>query len=89
MEAKAIINGRLTVLRGREDDRLRDVLYREGFSSVRDSDDAEGFAGSDTIVFNGRLRYSNLIMLYQADGADIRTPEGLLDGRRINDVQGG
>ena len=87
MEAKAIINGRLTVLRGREDDRLRDVLYREGFSSVRDSDDAEGFAGSDTIVFNGRLRYSNLIMLYQADGADIRTPEGLLDGRRINDVQ--
>ena len=87
MEAKVTINGKLAVLRGREDERLRDVLYREGYTSVRDSDDAEGFAGSDTIVLDGRLVYSNLIMLYQADGRSIRTPEGLLSGRAINDVQ--
>ena len=52
MEAKVTINGKLAVLRGREDERLRDVLYREGYTSVRDSDDAEGFAGSDTIVLD-------------------------------------
>ena len=87
MEAKVTINGKPAVLRGREDERLRDVLYREGYTSVRDSDDAEGFAGSDTIVLDGRLVYSNLLMLYQADGRSIRTPEGLLRGRAINDVQ--
>ena len=87
MIVNAIVNGKRMALEGREDERLRDVLYRSGFNSVRDSDDAEGFAGSDTIIFNNRLRYSNLIMLYQAEGAVIRTPESLLDGREINDVQ--
>ena len=87
MIVNAIVNGKRMALEGREDERLRDVLYRSGFNSVRDSDDAEGFAGSDTIIFNNRLRYSNLIMLYQAEGSVIRTPESLLDGREINDVQ--
>ena len=87
MDVKCRINGKNAVLRGREDERLRDVLYRSGFTSVRDSDDREGFAGSDTIIFSGVPRYSNLIMLYQAEGADIITPEGLLSGRETNDVQ--
>ena len=83
----AIINGSPVTLEGREDERLRNVLYRAGYNTVRDSDDSEGFAGSDTIVFNGKLRYSNLIMLYQAEGAVIRTAESLRHGREINDVQ--
>lgn len=66
---------------------LRDVLYASGFNSVRDSDDREGFAGSDTIVFNGKLVYSNLLLAFEAEGAEIITPEGLLHGREINDVQ--
>lgn len=82
-----IINGSPVTLEGREDERLRNVLYRAGYNTVRDSDDSEGFAGSDTIVFNGKLRYSNLIMLYQAEGAVIRTAESLRHGREINDVQ--
>ena len=87
IEVRAEINGKPAVLRGNADERLRDVLYRSGYSSVRDSDDREGFAGSDTIVFNDRLVYSNLILLYQAEDAVIRTPESLLSGREINDVQ--
>ena len=87
MDVKCTINGKNYVLSGSEDDRLRDVLYRAGFSSVRDSDDREGFAGSDTIVFNGKLKYSNFILLYQAEGAEIRTAEGLLNGRELNYVQ--
>lgn len=87
MEYKCKINGELRTLIGEPEERLRDVLYRSGYLSVRDSDDAEGFAGSDTIVFNGKLRYSNLILLYQAENAEIRTAEGLLDGRELNYVQ--
>ena len=87
MEFRCRINGEDIRLLGEPTERLRDVLYRSGYLSVRDSDDAEGFAGSDTIVFNGKLKYSNLILLYQAEGAEIRTAEGLLDGRELNYVQ--
>ena len=84
---KCKINGETVFLTGKSTDRLRDVLYRTGYRSVRDSDDAEGFAGSDTIIFNGKLRYSNLILLYQAENAEIRTAESLLHGRELNNVQ--
>ena len=87
MDVRCTVNGRKAVLRGEKWERLRDVLYRSGYTSVRDSDDREGFAGSDTIIFSGTPRYSNLILLYQAEGAEIITPEGLLDGRKTNDVQ--
>lgn len=45
MEAKCRLNGENIILRGEPTDRLRDVLYHTGCYSVRDSDDAEGFAG--------------------------------------------
>ena len=61
MELKCKINGEEVTLRAEPTARLRDVLYRAGYRSVRDSDDAEGFAGSDTIVFNGKLKYANFI----------------------------
>ena len=67
--------------------RLRDVLYSYGLNTVRDSDDAAGFAGSDAIIFNDEIRYSNLILAYQAEGAVIKTAEVLSPGGVINDVQ--
>ena len=87
MEFRCRINGEDIRLLGEPTERLRDVLYRNGYLSVRDSDDAEGFAGSDTVIFNGELKYSNFILLYQAEGAEIRTAEGLLNGRELNYVQ--
>lgn len=87
MDIKCRINRENIVLIAERDERLRDVLYRAGYNSVRDSDDREGFAGSDTIVFNGVLKYSNFILAYQAEGAEIETAEGLLDGRELNYVQ--
>ena len=87
MELKCKINGEEVTLRAEPTARLRDVLYRAGYRSVRDSDDAEGFAGSDTIVFNGKLKYANFILFYQAEGAEIRTAESLLNGRELNNVQ--
>ena len=50
MEVKCRLNGENIILRGEPTDRLRDVLYHTGCYSVRDSDDAEGFAGSDTVI---------------------------------------
>ncbi len=87
MELKCKLNGEEVILRGEPTDRLRLALYRAGCYSVRDSDDAEGFAGSDTVVFNGKLKYSNLILLYQAEGAEIRTAESLKTRRELNYVQ--
>lgn len=86
MDIRTRINNESIVLHADECERLRDVLYRSGYVSVRDSDDREGFAGSDTVIFNGRPMYSNLILAYKAEGAEIRTAEGLLEGRGINDV---
>lgn len=54
MEVKCRLNGENIILRGEPTDRLRDVLYHTGCYSVRDSDDAEGLAGSDTVIFNGQ-----------------------------------
>ena len=67
--------------------RLRDALYRLGCTSVRDSDDAEGFTGSDVVIMDGKLRSSNLTLLYQAQGHEIRTAESLRHGQQLNDVQ--
>lgn len=87
MEIKCKINNQNVVLKANPDERLRDVLYKHGYNSVRDSDDREGFAGSDTILFNGKLKYSNFILAYQAENAEIKTAEGLLNGRELNYVQ--
>ena len=49
MELKCKINGEEVTLRAEPTARLRDVLYRAGYRRVRDSDDAEGFAGSEAV----------------------------------------
>ena len=87
MEIKCRINHKKVTFTSNPDERLRDVLYRLGYNAVRDSDDHEGFAGSDTIVFNDKLVYSNLMLAYQAEGAEILTPESMLVNRKVNDVQ--
>lgn len=88
MEIKVRINGKNLRLESSDPLKdLRSVLYSAGYNSVRDSDDREGFTGSDTIVFNSRLMYSNLIPFFRADGAEIYTAESLLKDRKINDVQ--
>ena len=87
MEIRTVINNKNVILKAEAWEDLRTVLYRSGFTSLRDSDDREGFCGSDTIVFNGKLMYSKLILAYKAEGAEIRTPESLSSGRKPNDVQ--
>jgi len=66
---------------------LRSLLVRLGYISVRDSDDREGFAGSDTIIVNDVPVYANLMLALQAEGATIRTAEGLGNSRKLSVVQ--
>jgi putative selenate reductase molybdopterin-binding subunit len=66
---------------------VQHLLKRLGYISVRDSDDGEGFAGSDTILVNGTPVYASLITVAQIDGKDITTPESLVQGRKLSVVQ--
>ncbi len=66
---------------------LRSVLVGLGYRSVRDSDDGEGFVGSDTVLVNDIPVYANLTLAVQVDGAEIRTAESLGTSRNLNAVQ--
>lgn len=81
------VNGKKHSTTCEVNDSLRSVLVRLGYSSVRDSDDREGFAGSDTVIVDDVPVYANLMLALQADGADIRTAEGLGTSRNLNIVQ--
>jgi putative selenate reductase molybdopterin-binding subunit len=81
------VNGRAVQAAVEPGDSLRAMLVASGYFAVRDSDDAEGFAGSDTVLVNDTPVYANLMLAAQAQGAVIRTPEGLDEKGRLSIVQ--
>ena len=46
---------------------LRNMLVALGHFAVRDSDDGEGFAGSDTVLVDDKPMYANLMLAAQAE----------------------
>ena len=46
-----------------------------------------GECGSCTVLFDGRPRYACMTLATEAEGAEITTVEGLLDGEELGDVQ--
>ena len=68
-------------------DSVQKILKNAGYIAVRNSDDGEGFAGSDTILVDGIPKYASLLLPGQIDGKSIRTPDGLAKGREITVVQ--
>ncbi|MBQ1311308.1 MAG: hypothetical protein IIY55_05595, partial [Blautia sp.] len=67
--------------------RLRTLLVQAGHNCVRDSDDAEGFAGSDTILLDGVPVYANLLLAGEVDGCEIVTPDSLGDADHLSIIQ--
>ena len=67
--------------------RLRELLVKAGHNCVRDSDDAEGFAGSDTVLLDGLPVYSNLVLAGEVDGCEIVTPDSLGDADHLTVLQ--
>ncbi|MBK5199992.1 MAG: molybdopterin-dependent oxidoreductase Mo/Fe-S-binding subunit [Spirochaetaceae bacterium] len=84
---ECIINGKNSILPFEEGMSLREALFNTGLNSVRDSDNSEGFVGSDTILVDDIPCYSNLMSPYQVKNKTIRTAESLGDQRNINFVQ--
>ena len=67
--------------------RLREMLLMNGNFAVRDSDDAEGFCGSDTVILDGIPVFSNLVLAGEVEGSEIRTPDSLGDSMHLSIVQ--
>jgi len=63
------------------------LLKRLGVVSVRNSDDGFGFAGSDTILLDGKIVGANLLIAAQLDGREVRTINSLRKGRTLSIVQ--
>ncbi len=66
---------------------LRELLFRTGVNSVRNSDDGFSFAGSDSILLDGKIVTSSLIIAAQVEGSDIKTVESLSDHGMLSPVQ--
>ncbi len=67
---------------------LQELLQRIGIPSVRGADDGEGFAGADTILFDGKAMLASLMVAAQADGHSIETVESLMENGRLSALQG-
>ncbi len=81
------IDGRPHTYSVRGKETLLQMLREFGCISVRDSDDGEGFAGSDTVIVNDVPVYANLMLAALAEGSDIRTAHSLSVKGELNAVQ--
>ncbi|MDY0371519.1 MAG: molybdopterin-dependent oxidoreductase Mo/Fe-S-binding subunit [Sphaerochaetaceae bacterium] len=87
MILKCIVNGKSISQTIEPGETLRTLLVRLGHFAVRDSDDGEGFAGSDTVLVNDIPIYANLMLAAEAEGTTIRTPDSLAQGRELTPIQ--
>jgi len=87
MRVNCIINGKSRSFDVDPSMRLREMLLINGNFAVRDSDDCEGFCGSDTVLVDGTPVYANLVLAGEVDGCEIRTPDGLGDCMNLTIVQ--
>lgn len=81
------INGTRQTVTTKPGESLREMLVRLGHFAVRDSDNGEGFVGSDTVLVDDVPAYANLMLAVQANGKDIRTADGLGSSRNLSIVQ--
>ena len=87
MRVNCIINGKSRSFDVDASMRLREMLLLNGNFAVRDSDDCEGFCGSDTVLVDGTPVYANLVLAAEVDGCEIRTPDGLGNSQHLTIVQ--
>jgi putative selenate reductase molybdopterin-binding subunit len=81
------LNGARRTVDAAVGENLQALLQRIGIPSVRNSDDGEGFAGSDTILLDGRPVLAGLMVAGQAEGRSIETVESLICDGRLSVIQ--
>ena len=87
MKVHCNINGKNRTFNVEPSTRLREMLLMNGNLAVRDSDDAEGFCGSDTVLVDGTPVFSNLMLAAEVEGCEIRTPDGLGNPEHLTIIQ--
>ncbi len=81
------LNGRTVTFDGDPGESAQRFLQRNGIPSVRNSDDGYGFAGSDSILLDGKIVGANILIAPQLAGHDVKTVESLRAGRELGPVQ--
>ncbi|MGL4859627.1 MAG: 2Fe-2S iron-sulfur cluster-binding protein, partial [Enterobacteriaceae bacterium] len=77
MKIRFMLNGVPKEIESSPGSNVQALLFAMGMHSVRNSDDGFGFAGSDAVVFNGRLVNASLLIAGQLEGATVTTAESL------------
>ena len=77
------LNGRPVSFAAEPGESAQKFLQRNGVASVRNSDDGFGFAGSDSILLDGRIVGANILVAPQLEGHDVKTVESLREGRQL------
>ena len=67
--------------------RLRDLLQEHGVVSLRNGCDNAGTCGSCSVLWNGKLVNSCLLLAAQVDGGDIRTVHSQNQAQRLSVIQ--
>jgi len=83
-----VLNGAPRAANAEPGETLQELLQRMGIHSVRRADDREGFAGSDTILLDGKPVLAGLMNPGQAEGRSIETIESLMKNGRLSALQG-
>ena len=86
MDVESTINGFKTILKAEPHENLRDVLRRNGFTSVKKGCDVGG-CGACTVIVDDKAVYSCCLLAGWADGRSITTLEGLAAGGSIDLIQ--
>ena len=87
LEVNCTVNGRAVTLSDYPMARLLDVL-REGLRLTGTKEGCgEGECGACSVLLDGELVNSCLVPAAQAQGAEIKTIEGVADGDRLHGVQ--
>jgi carbon-monoxide dehydrogenase small subunit len=81
------VNGEAVTLRAYPFARLLDVLREELSLTGTKEGCGEGECGACSVLLDGELVNSCLVPAAQAEGADVRTVEGVANGERLHAVQ--
>ena len=87
IDVSLTVNGERVSVQGFPMERLLDVLRHQLRLTGTKEGCGEGECGACAVLLNGQLVNSCLVPLAQADGASIRTIEGVAAGDRLHAVQ--
>ena len=79
MSVSFILNGKPVTIEAAPGTNALNLLRQQGLNSVRNSDDGYGFAGSDTILLDGKAVNATLLIAAQLEGCQVTTAEAFND----------